>query len=195
MLYLKFSSFILVSIDKCESTIVVVNECASSLVSLHHVLCLWNHNGVELALWFPVFVRADVTSHPILCPGQLPGLENLALDAGLELLTLSRAGGTLLAPLPAVLPLLRLLAPAFPALALTVPTAQLVDMLSEGGDASLVAGLTLASCVPFHLPLGVALALAAHALPVVRARAELSVVTIAREVVALTEVARNHLKK
>ena len=48
--------------------------------------------------------------------------------------------------------------------------------------------------VPLHVPLGVALALAAHALAVVGARAQLPVVTVAREVVALAVVARDHLE-
>ena len=193
MIHLKFSSFVLVTIYECKSTVVVVDECASSLVCVHHVLCFWNHNRVELALWFPCLVCADVPSHAIIGPHQLSGLENLALDAGLQLLTLARAGRALLAPLPAVLTLLRLLAPALPALALTVPAAQLVDVLPEGRDAGLVAGLALAGGVTLHLPLGVALALAAHALPVIGPGTKFPVVTITGEVVAFAVVARDHL--
>ena len=192
--YLKLSCLILVAIDKRESTVVVVDERASPFVGIHHVLRLWNHDRLEVTLWHAVFVGADVPAHAIVHPGQLARLEHLALDTCLELLALARAGWALLAPLPRVLTLLRLLAPTLPALALAVPAAQLVDVLPEGSDAGLVAGLALASSVPLHVPLRVALALAAHTLPVVWARAELSVVTITREVVALAVVARNHLK-
>ena len=192
--YLKLSCLILVAIDKRESAVVVVDERASPFVGIHHVLRLWNHDRLEVTLWQAVFVGADVPAHAIVHPGQLARLEHLALDTCLELLALARAGWALLAPLPRVLTLLRLLAPTLPALALAVPAAQLVDVLPERSDAGLVAGLALARGVPLHVPLGVALALAAHALAVVGARAQLPVVTVAREVVALTVVARDHLE-
>ena len=192
--YLKLSCLILVAVDKRESAVVVVDERASPFVGIHHVLRLWNHDRLEVTLWHAVFVGADVPAHAIVHPGQLARLEHLALDTCLELLALARAGWALLAPLPRVLTLLRLLAPTLPALALAVPAAQLVDVLPERSDAGLVAGLALARGVALHVPLGVALALAAHALAVVGARAQLPVVTVAREVVALTVVARDHLE-
>ena len=192
--YLKLSCLILVAIDKRESAVVVVNERASPFVGIHHVLRLWNHNGLEVTLWHAVFIGADVPAHAIVHPGQLARLEHLALDTCLQLLALARAGWALLAPLARVLTLLRLLAPTLPALALAVPAAQLVDVLPERSDAGLVAGLALAGGVPLDLPFGVALALAADALAVVGARAQLPVVTVAREVVALTVVAGDHLE-
>ena len=208
--YLKLSCLILVAVDKRESAVVVVDERASPFVGIHHVLRLWNHDRLEVTLWHAVFIGADVPAHAIVHPGQLARLEHLALDTCLELLALARAGWALFAPLARVLTLLRLLAPTLPALALAVPAAQLVDVLPERSDAGLVAGLALArgvpgildigywildwDIVPLHVPLGVALALAAHALAVVGARAQLPVVTVAREVVALTVVAGDHLE-
>ena len=62
-----------------------------------------------------------------------------------------------------------LLALALPTLALPMPAADLVDVLPERCEAGLVAGPALAGRVALHVPLRVAPALAAHALPVVRA--------------------------
>ena len=62
-----------------------------------------------------------------------------------------------------------LFAPALPTCALPASAADLVDVLPERREAGLVAGLALAGRVALHIPLGVALAPATHALPVVRA--------------------------
>ena len=115
----------------------------------------------------------------------------MALDTGLQLLTFAIAGWALLAPPPTVL----LLAPALPTLALPVPAAHLHDVLPKGGDAGLVAGPALAGRVALHVPLGLAVALAAHAISVELTRANLSVVTIAAIVIAFTVIAKNHLRR
>ena len=62
-----------------------------------------------------------------------------------------------------------LLAPALPTCALPAPAADLVDVLPERCEAGLVAGPALAGRVALHVPVRVALALATHTLPVVRA--------------------------
>ena len=115
----------------------------------------------------------------------------MALDTGLQLLALVIAGWALLAPPPTVL----LLTPALPTLALPVPAAHLHDVLPKGGNAGLVAGPALAGRVALHVPLGVAVALATHALSVVLPRAYLSVVTIAAIVIAFTVIAKYHLRR
>ena len=164
--YLKFSCLISVAIDKCESAPVVVKKCANSLVFIHHLLCLWDHHRAEFALWLPGFIRTD-----ILCPGQVARLENLALDARFQVFTLVRAGETLLAPLTTVLPLLRLLAPALPTLALPVLAADLSNVPSKRRDASVVGGLALTGGEALHVPLRATLALPANACPMVLTRA------------------------
>ena len=77
----------------------------------------------------------------------------------------------LLAEPSRVLRVLRLQTLALPADALPVPGADLADVLAVGRDAGVVSGPALAGGVPGHVPLGEALATAAHALAVVLASA------------------------
>merc|ERR1719412_3419334 len=180
--HLQLPSLVLVAVHEGEPAVVIVNEGAEPLVILHEVLRLLHDlrlEGAEAAL-----VHAPL----VLLAHELAGAEHLALDTRLELLALAGAGGAVLAVLAAVLTLLRLLALALPALAGPVARAELVDVLAVGRDAGLVAGAALAGGVALHVPLGVALALPAHTLAVVRPRAQLAVVAVAAEVVALAVV-------
>ena len=190
---LQLPSLVLVAVDEGKAAVVVVYEGAGPLVPVDHVLGLGHHYGGEGTLRLPRLVGADEAAPAVVVVEELPRLEDLALDARLELFALAGAGGALLAPPAAVLPLLRLLAPALPALARPVAGAQLVDVLAEGRDAGLVAGLALAGGVALHLPLGVTLAVAADALAVVGPGAQLAVVAVAGEVVALAVVAGHDL--
>jgi len=72
-----------------------------------------------------------------------------------------------------------------------VAGAKFVDVFSVGSDASFVRSLALASSVARIVPLRVADALSAHALAVIRTRAQFAVVTVAGEVVAFAIVAGN----
>jgi len=74
-----------------------------------------------------------------------------------------------------------------------VARADLADVFSVRGDASLLVGSTLAGRVSLHIKILVAPALPAYALPVVGARAKQPFVSVAREVVAFAEVAGHPL--
>jgi len=144
---LQLSGLILVSVNKGEAAVIVVNKCTKSLVILNQVLSLLHYlrlEGTEAALVNPVLV---LLSH------QLAGAEDLTLDTGLELLALAGTGGTVLTVLPTVLTLLSLLTLALPALAGPMAGAELVDVLAVGGDAGLVTGPALTGGVALYVPL------------------------------------------
>ena len=144
---LQFSGLVFVSVDKGKSTVVIINKSTKSFVVLDQVLRFLHDlrlKGAETAL---------VDSPLVFLSHQLPGAEDLTLDAGLELLALAGTGRTVLAVLPTVLALLRLLALTLPALAGPVAGAELVDVFTVRSDAGLVTGPALAGRVALHVPL------------------------------------------
>lgn len=131
--------------------------------------------------------RAILRAH-LLVLAHRSRLVHLALHTVLELVTPSGARGTLLAVLAGVAALLRRLAHTLATHALSVARA---DLASRWVRAGLV-GCQAVARGPS--PLAVAHTRPAIARAMVWARAQQTVVAIAREVVALTELARNHLR-
>ena len=139
--YLELARLVVVAVDKGEPALVIIQVCTQALVLVDKVLRLLDNlepvvgvKGTLVAL-----LHTPLIPHPM----EQPRAEHLALDAGGELVTFTRAGGAVLAVLAAVLTFLRLLALTLATLAGPVSRAQLVDELAIRGDASLVARSTL----------------------------------------------------
>ena len=120
---------------------------------------------------------------------QLSRLKLLALDTRLQLLTLARTRGTILAKLSAVLSVVVLVTLALAAHTLSVAAAQFSNVFSVRRDAGLIAGAAFAGGVPSYVPFRVTFTFAANAFAMIRSRAQQTIVSVARKVVAFAILA------